>query len=143
LAQAASGVAVAVMIAVWLPMEWGGSSLVAFMAAFLLADGALQGVHISNQNIVYALDPAARSRVNAVYMTVYVVGAAAGSAIGSAAWKAGGWTGVCVAGFALSAACGLAWLWDLRLARRSPTGKRPTVVERYKGVPAPKPAPGE
>jgi hypothetical protein len=31
----------------------------------------LQALHISNQNVVYALAPQARSRINAVYMTTY------------------------------------------------------------------------
>lgn len=115
--QRATGGALAVLLLCWLPFSAGGTHIIWFLVAFVLADLALQGIHVSNQNIVYALMPAARSRVNSVYMTTYFIGAACGSAVGSIAWKMYGWTGVCVAGFAFSAATALVWLVDRGLER--------------------------
>ena len=64
--------------------------------------GALQALHISNQNVIYRLDPTARARLNAVYMTSYFVGAATGSAMGSVAWLWGGWGATCALGLGLA-----------------------------------------
>ena len=50
---------------------------------------------IANQTTIFALDPAARSRVNTVFMTALFLGASLGSAGGSAAWAWGGWHAVC------------------------------------------------
>lgn len=101
-------------------MLWlGGESLIWFLAGMLLVDLALQGVHISNQHVIYRLMPDARSRINAVYMTCYFVGASLGSALGSAAWLYGGWEAVCTAG-ALLGCVNFYGLWlDARYAKRA------------------------
>lgn len=122
--QLATGGALAILLLCWLPFAAGGTQLLWFLIAFVLADLALQGVHVSNQNIVYALIPAARSRVNSVYMTTYFIGAATGSAVGSVVWRSSGWTGICVAGLAFSVAATLVWILDRRLERSPSSGDR-------------------
>ncbi|KQR55264.1 MFS transporter [Acidovorax sp. Leaf160] len=107
---------VLLVLASWLPLWWGSASIAWFLAGMLLIDLALQGVHISNQNVIYALAPQARSRLNAVYMTGYFTGAAAGSAAGSLAWQAGGWTATCGVGLAIGLANAAACWHDSRLA---------------------------
>jgi hypothetical protein len=57
----------------------------------VLLDLGLQSALIANQHIVFALRPAARSRINTVLMSSMFLGGAAGSALGVAAWNAGGW----------------------------------------------------
>ncbi|MGX1262136.1 hypothetical protein AB7M37_006696 [Sinorhizobium fredii] len=57
---------------------------------------------ISNQHIIYALDPQARSRINTIFMTSMFLGGAAGSALAGAAWSYGSWSGVSLLGFALA-----------------------------------------
>ncbi|MGX7723940.1 MFS transporter [Rhodococcus pyridinivorans] len=113
-----TAVGVVTLVASWAALAAGGSSLVWFVVGMLVVDLALNLVHITNQNIVYALDPDARSRVNSVYMTGYFVGAASGSALGTMAWSVGGWTAVCVLGVGLAALAGVVWALDLRLAAR-------------------------
>ena len=103
----------------WAALWLGGSSIGWFVLGFLLVDGALQAVHISNQNVVYTLAPQARSRINAVYMTSYFVGAASGSAMGSWAWLHGGWNGACAAGGVLGLLTLALVCWDRRMARRA------------------------
>lgn len=115
--QLTTRVSVALVLISWAPLWLGGGSIVWFLAGMLLIDLALQGVHISNQNVIYALAPQARSRVNAVYMTTYFTGAAAGSAAGSLAWQAGGWPATCAVGAAIGVANGMAAWHDARLAR--------------------------
>ncbi|WP_241385408.1 MFS transporter [Rhodococcus sp. CH91] len=114
----ATAVGVFTLVASWAALAAGGTSLVWFVVGMVVVDLALNLVHITNQNIVYALDPDARSRVNSVYMTAYFVGAASGSALGTAAWTAGGWSGVCVLGVGLALLAGVVWAFDLRIAAR-------------------------
>lgn len=97
-----------------------GSALVAaafaFMAAwqgslFALALGAIvfdlgvSGALIGHQTIVYGLDPAARSRLNAVLVTSMFLGMAMGAFLASQILVRFGWFGVCVLGALSAAAC--------------------------------------
>jgi len=112
-----------VVCAVLLLLSWGGlylggNSLLWFIAGMLLIDLALQGLHISNQQIVYQLMPEARSRINAVYMTTYFIGAALGSAAGSLAWNVGGWGAICLTGCILAVLTALMLWHDDRLQAR-------------------------
>lgn len=116
--QTATAAGVALLGAAWLALWLGGTRLAWFVAGMVAIDLALQAVHISNQNVVYRLDPPARSRINSVYMTSYFIGAASGSALGTAAWRHGGWPGACVLGLLLAGLAALACRHDRRLARQ-------------------------
>ena len=105
------------MLLGWALLWQGGHSLWVFLLGFLVVDIALPALHISNQNVIYALAPEARSRINAVYMTTYFVGAASGSALGAWAWLQAGWSGTSLAGGALGLVTLAVVLWDWRLAR--------------------------
>ena len=95
----------------------GRSSLWGLAAGVVLLDLGAQANHISNQTRVYALRPEARSRLNTLYMVTYFAGGAFGSWLGTAAWSALGWPGVCAAGALLSLAA-------LALLRRAPGDSR-------------------
>ena len=103
------------MLLGWLCLWLGGTSIWWFMLGLLVVDGALQALHISNQNVVYALAPEARSRINAVYMTTYFLGASIGSALGSWAWLNHGWNGTSLMGGLLGLISLGVVLWDRRL----------------------------
>ena len=60
-------------------------------------------VQVGNQVRVFGLNPSARSRLNTVYMTLYFLGGAAGSAMASWAWDHFEWTGVCAVAICLMA----------------------------------------
>ena len=104
------------MLLGWLCLWLGGSNIWWFVLGLLVVDAALQALHISNQNVVYALAPQARSRINAVYMTTYFLGAAIGSALGSWAWLHHGWGGTSLMGGALGCITLGVVLWDRQLA---------------------------
>lgn len=108
---------VLLLLSSWAALFAGGDSLIWFLVGMLMIDLALQGLHISNQQIVYRLAPQARSRINAVYMTTYFIGAALGSAAGSIAWNVGGWGMICATGAVLAVLTGLLLWYDLRLGR--------------------------
>ena len=119
--QATTAASVALVLLSWGALWLGHASLAWFIAGMLVIDLALSGVHISNQNVIYQLAPEARSRVNAVYMTSYFTGAAAGSALGSAAWQGGGWAATCAVGAGMALLNAGALLYDRRLARSAVT----------------------
>ncbi len=79
-------------------------------------------VHSCNQNIIFQLNPAARSRINSIYMTLYFIGGACGSALGVYAWHHGGWTATCLSGLALVTAAAFFTLLDQRYHLRQAQG---------------------
>ena len=116
-AQATTAVGAGLLLLGWGCLWLGAASLPWFLAGLLLVDLALQSMHISNQNVVYGLEPPSRSRLNAVYMTSYFIGAASGSALGSLAWQHGGWRSTCALGALLALGTWVALALDQRLAR--------------------------
>jgi predicted MFS family arabinose efflux permease len=76
-------------------------NVVIVIAGVILLDVGLQSAHVPNLARNYALLPEARTRLNTIYMTSYFIGGTLGSTLGSLAWNAGGWTGVCIAGLLL------------------------------------------
>lgn len=80
----------------------------ALLIGIVLMDIGLQSAMISNQSRVYGLDPAARSRLNTVFMTIMFASGSIGTAMGAWAFLHYGWEGVCVMGAAFGlAACGV------------------------------------
>ena len=70
-------------------------------------------VHSSNQNIIFRIRPDAKSRINSIYMTMYFIGGACGSALGVYAWHHGGWSMSCLVGILLVVAAAVFALIDL------------------------------
>jgi predicted MFS family arabinose efflux permease len=66
----------------------------ALVVGVVVLDMGAQMVQVANQTRIFGLVPAARSRLNTVYMTVYFSGAAVGSALAARAWVRWGWNGV-------------------------------------------------
>lgn len=73
-----------------------GYSVVFFILAIIVLEAGQQGVHVSNQTRIYALDANARNRLNTVFMTASFIGAASGSALGLYLWELNGWNAVCL-----------------------------------------------
>lgn len=72
---------------------WGQteSSIALLVIAALVLDGAVQANQVFGQRIVQGIDPKARGRLNAGYMTVIFLFGAGGSALGSLTYYHGGW----------------------------------------------------
>ncbi len=93
LSLAASAVAFAVM--------WHWVTAAGLVAGVLLMDLGVQSIQVAEQSLVMALVPAARSRINTLYMVARFMGGAGGSVLGAAAWARAGWPGVCAVSIAM------------------------------------------
>ncbi|MFP2516478.1 MFS transporter [Buttiauxella agrestis] len=82
----------------WIAIVMGQYSIIALIIGILVLDLTVQGVHITNQTVIYRMMPDARNRLTAGYMTSYFIGGAAGSIISASAYQHAGWNGVCAAG---------------------------------------------
>ncbi|WP_414170108.1 MFS transporter [Streptoverticillium reticulum] len=119
LVHTVTGGGAVLLTASWGLLAAGRHDLAWLLAGVLLLDLAVQAVHISNQNVVYALEPQARSRLNSIYMTTYFFGGVTGSALTSVVWSHAGWPGVCTLGAAFSTVTMLSHLGE-RLTRNRP-----------------------
>jgi predicted MFS family arabinose efflux permease len=84
-----------------------GYDLAGLIVGVIVLDAGQQGMQISNQTRIFALSSTARSRINTVYMIIFFMGGALGSALSAAAWSRWQWSGVCAWGLAMLV---LAWV---------------------------------
>jgi predicted MFS family arabinose efflux permease len=105
----------------------GTTSVAAVIVGIIVLDIGTQGMQITNQAVIYALRPEARSRINSVYMFCYFVGGAVGSVAAGIVYSADKWTGVCLLGGGFGLATLAMTLFDRirppgRARDRAPTG---------------------
>lgn len=93
----------------WIATALGQFSVIPLIIGILILDLTVQGVHITNQSVIYHRMPEARNRLTAGYMTSYFIGGAAGSLISASTYQYAGWTGVCLAGATVSLLALLVW----------------------------------
>lgn len=93
----------------WVLLAWGGHQVVVLVIALVVFDFGVQGTQLTNQSAIYALDPAARSRLTTAYMVTYFLGGVAGSITAGAAYQVGGWTLICVIGCAAMLVASALW----------------------------------
>ena len=102
-AMKSTAVAGVLLVASFGILWFGRHGLAALIIGIVVLDIATQGMQITNQAIIYALRPDARSRINSAYMVCYFAGGALGSVLAGTIYSSAGWTGVCWlgAGFGL------------------------------------------
>jgi predicted MFS family arabinose efflux permease len=94
-------IGVALAVASWLIFGlW--DSIPGLIVGVIIMDLGAQSTVVSNQHLIYALRPEARSRLNTIFMTTMFVGGAFGSIGAIGAWESGGWLAVCCFGAALA-----------------------------------------
>lgn len=116
-----SWIGLSLMAVSWLLLYMGQYQLMYYIVGFAVINLGLAAIHSSNQNVIFRLRPDAKSRVNSIYMTLYFIGGASGSALGIYAWHHGGWAMSCLAGFILvcfsAFFCGLDQLYQNKKAK--------------------------
>jgi predicted MFS family arabinose efflux permease len=122
----AATASLAILLGSWGLLALGRSSLAPLIAGIVVLDLAVQGLHISNQHTIYALDANARSRLTTAYMTAMFIGGAAMSAITAALYSSGGWSSVCVLGVAVTLAGICVWALTQRLSVSPASAPRPS-----------------
>ncbi|WP_439693124.1 MFS transporter [Curtobacterium sp. SP.BCo] len=96
-----TGAAIAVVLVSLVVAGLGARSIVVVLVAVVLLDVGVQAANVLNQTRLFAIDPAARSRLNTAFVTGNFIGGAIGSALASVLWRIGGWTEVTVGGAVL------------------------------------------
>lgn len=76
------------------PLLDRSAAIVLLVVLAIVFDFGVQATLIAHQTIVYGLDPAARSRLNAILFTGMFIGMAVGAALGSLLLSRFGWVGV-------------------------------------------------
>lgn len=94
----------ALFLLVWASLSLGGESYVGIVAGVLLIDIGMQCIQLSNQTSILELCPSASNRMNTLFMTTYFAGGSLGTLLAGLCWDAAGWTGVTLAGIALTLA---------------------------------------
>ncbi|GAA1650605.1 MFS transporter [Actinoplanes couchii] len=117
------------LLALSLLLAWAGrTSIIALIIAVILLDVAVQATLVLGQTRLFALDPAARSRLNTAVVVANFLGGAIGSALAGPLWATGGWTAIMLAALALTLTALTVWtLTRARLATppvRTPTSDR-------------------
>lgn len=93
------------LILSWCVLYFAQVNLLVYVLGLIMIYVALTVLHITNQNVVYGIDPNSKSRLNAIYMGLYFSGAAIGSVIAIYLWNHFGWVGCCSYGMICAIAC--------------------------------------
>ena len=99
-----------IMLASWLAFAAVGT-VAGLIAGVILLDFGEQAALVSNQQVIYALRPEARNRLNTIFMGGMFLGGAIGSAGAVLVWHMAGWYAVCALGTAL-VAIAMAHAWN-------------------------------
>ena len=88
------------------------------VAAAIMLDAGVTAALIFSQRAIFALGPAARGRLNGLFMAIFFMGGAACSALGAWAYAHGGWSLTTWVGLALPAMALAAFATGSRATRR-------------------------
>jgi predicted MFS family arabinose efflux permease len=99
--QIGTAISLVSMSAAFLLAAYGGliaHSVVLLAIAGVLLDSGVQANLVFGQRAIYALAPEMRSRLNGVFMAIFFIGGALGSALTSPVLIHYGWAGICAIG---------------------------------------------
>ncbi|OSN10504.1 transporter [Lonsdalea iberica] len=111
-AKTVTTIGLVVLALSWLPIAAGMHSILLLLIGILALDLTVQGVHVTNQSIIYRDMPEARNRLTSGYMTAYFIGGALGSMLSAMMFQYFGWLGVSIAGFLTSLIALVIWWRD-------------------------------
>jgi predicted MFS family arabinose efflux permease len=88
----------------WIFIAFLHHSLPTLILGIILLDFAVQAVHVTNQSMIFAARPEAKSRLVAAYMVFYSLGSGVGALAATRTYAAFHWSGVCALGACISTA---------------------------------------
>jgi len=107
--QLTTGIALTLLSVSWVGISSLQSSFLQFLLGVVALDFAVQAVHVTNQSLIFAARPEAKSRLVAAYMVLYSLGSGAGAWASTKTYGLFGWTGVCEVGAGFSFMALLVW----------------------------------
>lgn len=122
------GLGVALMSLGYLVLWSAGYHIAGLILGVIILDLGHQAMHIGNLARILSLVEGARSRVNTIYMIVFFLGGAIGSALSTAAWARWQWGGVCAFSLILLASAGVRLAFGARRDHRLAAGHRVNPV---------------
>lgn len=115
LAQPVTGFSLAVLAISWAAIACLPVTLPLFLFGVVALDFAVQAVHVTNQSLIFAARPEARSRLVGGYMIFYSAGSALGAICSTLIYGKAGWLGVSALGCSFSIVALIVW-WFTRPA---------------------------
>ena len=92
----------ALMLSAWIIAYLWGNTYTAIIITILILDIGMQCIQLSNQTVVFSLNPKASNRINTIFMTNYFIGGSLGTFLAGSAWSMAGWSGVTIVGIGLA-----------------------------------------
>lgn len=92
----------ALMLSAWIIAYLLGNTYTAIIITILILDIGMQCIQLSNQTVVFSLNPKASNRINTIFMTNYFIGGSLGTFLSGSAWSMAGWSGVTIVGIGLA-----------------------------------------
>jgi predicted MFS family arabinose efflux permease len=111
--QRTTGIGLGLLLVSWIFIARLHRQFVVLVIGIILLDFAVQAVHVTNQSMIFAVRPEAKSRLVAAYMIFYSLGSGLGAYASTSVYAAFHWTGVCVLGAGFSAAALGVWAFTL------------------------------
>ena len=92
----------ALMLSAWIIAYLWGNTYTAIIITILILDIGMQCIQLSNQTVVFSINPKASNRINTIFKTNYFIGGSLGTFISGSAWSMAGWRGVTIVGIGLA-----------------------------------------
>jgi predicted MFS family arabinose efflux permease len=115
--QWTTGISLGLLLVAWIFIACLHRPFVMLVIGIVLLDFAVQAVHVTNQSMIFAVHPEAKSRLVAAYMIFYSLGSGLGAYASTLAYAAFHWLGVCGLGACFSAAALGVWANTLTARR--------------------------
>jgi predicted MFS family arabinose efflux permease len=116
--QWTTGISLGLLLVSWIFIACLHRPFVMLVIGIVLLDFAVQAVHVTNQSMIFAVRPEAKSRLVAAYMIFYSLGSGLGAYASTLSYAAFHWAGVCALGACFSAAALEVWATTTMTARR-------------------------
>jgi predicted MFS family arabinose efflux permease len=129
LAQWVSGITLVLFAVSWALIGFLPHSLIPLIIGILVIDLAGQAIHVTNQQLIVAIDPNSSSRLIGSNMVFFALGTGGGALAATVTHDGFGWIGVCVLGAAFSVIALMIWAVDRLTTPRIEPGPAASQID--------------